>query len=144
VRLRVSPMEVGETRHAVLLDVSALQAANPQLGDQEARGRVRQEAGGGVTRLEAAEKEVVRAAMESFVLGPHYISGNLSDACARLRDLRERAKEEECGTACVTRCYSGPTLTGGSVTDHDRVARCHLPRGHEGEHQGELGLWRWE
>jgi len=86
-----------------------------------------------VNRIEAAEKEVVRAAMAAF--SPRgWASSDLSalwDACARLRDLRERAKEEECHAV----------LTHLALMD--RHVKCHLPRGHEGLHQGELGLWRW-
>jgi len=112
-----------------------------------------------VTRLEAAEKEVVRLAFAlqkaerdvtmAAVLRQEYsrdavnaAARDLSEALDRLRDLRERAKEEECGEM-RRRTFA---VRGGGDLFHanEPPVRCHLPRGHEGQHQGELGLWRWE
>ncbi len=99
------------------------------------------------SRIEAAERAVVEAALDGhrnvrLSAEPNAAATwltRLREACARLRDLRERAREEECEdythVVLPARTYTGPR--------DQRLTRCHLPRGHEGEHRGELGEWRW-
>ena len=63
-----------------------------------------------------------------------------SEAIDRLRDLREQVAGETCGAI-----GNGPDKGWVSVSEPDRLmkVRCHLPSGHEGEHEGDLGGWRW-
>lgn len=98
-----------------------------------------------MTRIQSAERAVVEAAIASAILveqriremgptpsakmGPEGI--RVIDACSRLRDLREQARAEECGERSI------PLLSSPW-----KDTRCHL-RGHEGEHEGNLGVWRW-
>ena len=63
---------------------------------------------------------------------------SLHDSARRLRDLRAHIGEETCKAKTATQVGSYSTLRGG----YPDIA-CHLPRGHDGEHEGDLGAWRW-
>jgi hypothetical protein len=95
------------------------------------------------SRIEAAERAVVDAAMRGETIGDTRRTAawlrEMREACSRLRDLRAAAGAEEC--SFVQSVYScGPQNHPPSKIEK---VRCVLPRGHEGEHEGELGLWRW-
>ena len=106
--------------------------------------------GAAMTRLEAAERAAVEAAMawDDILIDapPHEITNRatrLSDACARLRDLRERVQEEECGQ--ITAWEIAPRI-GNNVDltiSETRTARCTLPRGHAGDCDANLGNVQW-
>lgn len=95
-----------------------------------------------MTRLEAAERAVVppgpdlTQAMPSPP--PHAAALDaMKDPLHRLRDLREKHAEEECGEMHDRYATDMRPSTIASVP-------CHLPRGHAGAHEGDLGVWRWE
>lgn len=111
-------------------------------------------------RLQAAELAVVEASLKlRDALRADTLRGGFgdewTDAVERLRYLRARSREDECGAACevdsatLTRCLIDVVGTGVTeMTDYVGLAKrspvsCTLPRGHEGEHEGELGRWRW-
>ena len=94
------------------------------------------------TRIQAAERAVVEAALIGGLIEgrpwPGYPA--LVEAVARLRSLREGQAAEECGAIGET-----DLVPNTDYPDEYRSVeiRCHLPRGHEGEHCGPLGDWRW-
>jgi len=75
----------------------------------------------------------------------------LADPLAKLRALREELAGDECGA--VPRGVRWNNSDGHAFVtdspdprdgrDEHRAVRCMLPRGHEGEHEGDLGRWRW-
>lgn len=101
-----------------------------------------------MTRLEAAERAVVEAALDLAARIPDSLDQHpISEACARLRDLRELAQAEECLAMPETMTPPGVFVTDNANwragRDEERPVHCYLPRGHEGEHCGSLGDWRW-
>lgn len=92
------------------------------------------------TRLRAAEIAVVEAAiaweLETEEEPAFSWASRESEAIRRLLALREQARAEEC---------QRETIADVSGEDNGKTLwlRCFLPRGHEGEHQAELGTWRW-
>lgn len=111
----------------------------------------------GQSRIEAAERAVVEAAgssMEKWVNsgGPNWLRDPgivaIRDALSRLRSLMEQAGAEECGEVIEVQTHNVVRGIGGTILNVTNVSRtgpieCHLPRGHGGEHEGELGAWRW-
>lgn len=104
------------------------------------------------TRIEAAVTDLVAAA-ERWA-GPEpalsfghemdqavALSKDLGERITRLRALREQAHAEECGS--IARRQTRAVTVEDARPYRDCEIRCHLPRGHEGEHEGELGTWRW-
>lgn len=96
-----------------------------------------------MTRLEAAEKAVVEAAFAMTNADYFKLLGTaeerifLREAVTRLRALREGMPE--CGQ--IRRL--------GLVRDLDHAfeevtVRCRLSVGHGGEHEGDMGVWKWE
>lgn len=61
-----------------------------------------------------------------------------NDAVERLVSLREQLAAEECGAVCNVQSR----LTPGGVPRGDDV-RCHLARGHDGDHEGVGASYRW-
>lgn len=106
------------------------------------------------TRIEAAERAVLTCAEEWRRLdirrhglrtqGEQQRLDDLirleAEALDRLRDLREQIGVEECGRRYI-KCPDKDWVGVGN--EGFNALRCHLPRGHEGEHEGELGIWRW-
>lgn len=96
------------------------------------------------SRIQSAERAVVEAA-DRFarklgglcVLLPTgaNVWADLEETTARLRSLRETAAAEECG-------QTGWAASRAGFVVHCLV-RCHLPSGHEGEHECTLGAYRW-
>ena len=77
---------------------------------------------------------------------------SLSEATAKLLDLRARAQAAECRS--FHPIVAGPRgwrfrqeaktrTTTGPETFRKHNLRCHLPRGHEGDHEATLGAFRW-
>lgn len=85
-----------------------------------------------------------------------------AEALDRLRDLREQIGVEECGALAPDdrgdllkelsdRSFNAAYPEKSRAREYFLrlkkvpavAARCHLPRGHEGEHEGALGIWRW-
>lgn len=105
------------------------------------------------SRIEAAERDVVEAVGEwrhDNPNSPNHGKRMVIEAYDRLRALREQRKAEECGAEWSDDPRVGSGVTRVGIVPQDmgekrewRVVSCHLPRGHEGEHEGELGRWRW-
>lgn len=110
----------------------------------------------GQSRIEAAERAVVETALEwrRYDRRRHDLTNaeqNALDvliianteAVDRLRDLRANQQAEECGAKPSMFVSVRQVVSDSEVLQREKDVRCHLPRGHEGEHEGELGTWRW-
>lgn len=102
----------------------------------------------GQTRIQAAERAVIEAALGLFVNVNETTIGltgadGLLERRDRLRDLREQARAEECGRL-IERWISRAEIEKRDTDEGVIRMRCHLPRGHEGKHAGSLGDWSWE
>lgn len=100
-----------------------------------------------VSRVESAEREVVRTAMEWWEdqrkdLPAVYVPSTAArEACERLRDLRASIGEPECGSTNETVVEEDGNTVGPPSRSVD--VRCDQPHGHDGDHEGPLPRWRW-
>ena len=119
------------------------------------------------TRLQAAERAVVetavayRAAWTEDDGDTYGTSAAMADAINRLRDVRKAAAAEECEAVdrplrelretlsdrAFNAAYPEKSQARGYALMLDTFpgepVRCTKPRGHEGEHEGDLGRFRW-
>ena len=123
------------------------------------------------TRIQAAERAFVVEALSLILRNPAIMLAGLMheggcavgysdtascncdvsksrEAALRLRALRKHAQAEECGDLAGQHQLGGNVFISDAAgvsakRDQHRKITCHLPRGHEGEHEGELGTWRW-
>ena len=98
-----------------------------------------------MTRLDAAERAVVEAAMRgaaiSLALSPKWLA-EFNEARERLSDLRASlgVGQDPCGI--VDSPVMVVKASGNPDSVHD--PRCYLHIGHDGQHEAALGVWRWE